>query len=374
MTTHLPDRCETLIIGAGVVGLSLAYELATRGIGVTVIDRQPPGLEASWAGAGILPPGSWYDDRPPLVALAALSAPLNVEWTRQLLKKTNIDNELARVGAVHIAETPEQAARLQVKFDRWQALGIEAYELDDQQQRSLSWWSRTPSAARLFHVPGESVINNRFHLQALADGCRQLGVKIIYPAEVTRIERRGNAIDTVVTTVGQTSPRQIVLAAGAWSGTISEVLGWRLPIRPMRGQMLEFESTRPNPFDTIVHCGDCYIVPRRDGRLIVGSTVEDVGFDKQTTKAELSKLEDFARQLTPALCETTIRDAWSGLRPASGDGLPYIGRAPGVHNMYVSTGHFRAGLQLASGSAVLLANLITGLPTPVDLEPFRVER
>lgn len=354
--------------------MSLAYELATRGMAVTVVDRQTPGLEASWAGAGILPPGSWYDDRPSLEALAALSGPLNVAWSKRLREQTQIDNQLSQAGALHLAESPEQAETLHAKFEHWRALGIEAYELENEDLREYAAILDVPQGAKVFHVPGESVVDNRLHLQALADGCRRLGVSIIYPAEVTSIHLSNKSIESVATTTGTTVASRVVLAAGAWSRPLAKLIDWQLRIRPMRGQMIEFETLDDKSAGVIVHSAGRYVVPRRDGRMIVGSTVEDVGFDKRTTAVELAELECFARRLSPSLQEAAVQNAWAGLRPASADGLPYIGPAPAMHNMYVSAGHFRAGLQMASGSAVALADVMTGLPPSVDLKPFRVDR
>jgi glycine oxidase len=147
-----------------------------------------------------------------------------------------------------------------------------------------------------------------------------------------------------------------------------------LKIRPIRGQMLSFRPRAKPLLRGIVHRGDRYVVSRRDGRLIVGSTVEDVGFEKRNTPEAMSELEQFARDLLPALADEPVMERWSGLRPASGDGLPYIGPVPGVHNAYVAAGHYRAGLQLASGTAVALVDLMMGEAPPLDLSPFRLDR
>ncbi|WP_442485774.1 glycine oxidase ThiO [Aeoliella sp. SH292] len=372
MSTDLPTQCETLVIGAGVVGLSIAYELARRGNSVVVVDRQPPGLEASWAGAGILPPGSWYEDHPALEQLAALAGKLNPEWSTELRATTGIDNELATVGALHLVASPEHAERLAAKFDRWRALYISITK--PHSITEIEPQLRFDAAKSCYYVPGEAQINNRRHVEALVAGCGLRGVSIAHPAEVEQLVRQGSAIAAVETSAGTVKANRIVLAAGSWSEMLGHTAEIPLKIRPIRGQMLSFGPRTEPLLRGIVHRGDRYLVSRRDGRLIVGSTVEDVGFEKRNTPEAMSELEQFARDLLPALADEPVLERWSGLRPASGDGLPYIGPVPGVHNAYVAAGHYRAGLQLASGTAVALVDLMMGEAPPLDLSPFRLDR
>lgn len=340
---------------------------------MVVVDRQPPGLEASWAGAGILPPGSWYDDHPALEQLAALAGCLNPEWSAELLASTGIDNELATVGALHLAETKEQAERLDTKFARWRT----QYNISITTPATIAEIEPQLAPGKLhsyYYVPGEAQINNRHHLQALVEGCKLRGVAIVHPAEVNAILRPGDRIAEVQTSAANFVPERIVLAAGSWSQLLGNTAQIPLKIKPIRGQMLSFGPLEERVLRGIVHRGDRYLAQRRDGRLIVGSTVEDVGFEKQNTPAALLELEQFARDLLPSLADVPVADHWSGLRPAGGDGLPYIARVPGVHNAYVAAGHYRAGLQLASGTAVALADLMLGEVPPLDLTPFRIDR
>ncbi|WP_425398515.1 glycine oxidase ThiO [Aeoliella sp.] len=375
MTTTLPKSCDLLVIGGGVVGLSVAYELASRqsDIDIVVVDRQTPAQEASWAGAGILPPGSWYDDHPALEQLAAISLRLNHEWSSRLADSTGFDNQLTHIGAVHLAATPGQQERLEAKFDHWQRLDIAVKQIDLDQIRRIEPNLHIEGVLAAYHVPGEAKLDNRWHCRGLAAACKAFGVRICHPVEVRQLNRSGDRVQQVHTTAGTIEVRKIVLAAGAWSPAIAEPLDLRLSVRPMRGQMLSF-----GPFEKpltwgIIHRGDQYIVPKR-GRLLVGSTVEDVGFDKSTTPDAANSLAEFAHQVMPKLQQYPIADHWAGLRPASADGLPYIGRVPGVHNAFVATGHFRSGLQMASGTAMALADLITGASPRFSLEPFRLDR
>ncbi len=374
MHSTLPTTCDTLIVGGGVVGLSIAYELSRRGVKAVVVDRQAPGREASWAGAGILPPGSWFNDHPALETLAAVSRRLDVGWSSELLAETDIDNHLRQVGGLHLAADADDLECIRRTFGRWAQLGIPTHEVSPEEIERFEPHLCVGEAGPTFHIPGEVQIDNRQHVDALVAACLGRQVMIVEPAEVTKLHLVGRRIGEVHTTGGSTSPGQVILAVGSWSGGLGELLGIRMIVRPIRGQMLEFRPHAERLLNGHVHCGDHYMVLRPNGRLIVGSTVEDVGFDKQPTPQRLAELEAFARRMLPSLESEPVTDAWAGLRPASGDGLPYIGAVPDVENAYVATGHFRAGLQFASGTAVALADLMADQRPFVDLEPFRIDR
>lgn len=361
-----------------MVGLSLAYELAGRGQRVVVVDKQTPGREASWAGAGILPPGSWYSDHPSCVSLAAESWPLNAKWAAELRDSTGIDNEYQVGGGLYLPLDSEQALRLEQKFNLWASLGIEVQRLKNEQLRelvpSLSDAALTQVAEHGgYYVPGEAQLRNPLHLQALAAGCEQRGVRIGFPLDVASMAPQTDRSFHVSTSRGDCSAGRVVIAAGAWSGQVAELLGMELRSRPIRGQMVLF-SPIDQPAMRNIHHGKNYLVRRRDGRTIAGTTVEDVGFDKSTTAQAIDEIVQWARRLSPALAEASIEKTWAGLRPASGDELPYLGTLPGVHNGFVATGFFRSGLQLASAAAVSLADLITAKTPSIDLHPLRVDR
>lgn len=374
MSPSLPITCDTLILGAGVVGLSLAYELLQREQSVVVLDRQPPGQEASWAGAGILPPGSWYNEHPALEALARQSMALNAEWSAALGELTGIANQLRAVGALHVASTPAEVEQVEARLAKWGDLGIESSALSATEAAGIEPNLAIPLGTQAYHVPAEATLHNRYHTEALRLACTLRGGIICHPVQDISLALADGHVQRVETSLGFIAPGQVAIAAGAWSGPLTAQLGCELAIRPVRGQMLQFGPFEHPPLRGVVHGGDRYLVPRADRHLIVGSTVEEVGFDKQTTGAQLEALEHFARALLPALNAHTPTDAWAGLRPASADGLPYVGRAPGVHNAYVAAGHFRAGLQMASGTAASLARLMAGETPPVDLYPFRLDR
>lgn len=377
--TLFPETTECLIIGGGVVGLSIAYELAGRDVAVTIIDSQQPGREASWAGAGILPPGSWYIRHPLLDDWAQLSRELNRQWAAALRQATGIDNELHTCGGTYLVSSDERLAELTAIFEQWSRRGIEVESIDAGRLRELEpYLGESPQrlASRLggFHLPQEAQLRNPRHLKALVGGCESRGVRIVAPCAATSLEvDRGN-LRRVITDRGRVECDQVVLAAGAWSEPIAGSLGIRLPVRPVRGQVILYEAERPAILRGNVHLDGYYAVPRRDGHILVGATVEEAGFNPSTTPEGIDSLARWGAFLTPRFEDIPVERTWAGLRPASPDGLPYIGRCPRVGNLWIATGHYRSGIQFAAATATVLADLVTGRPTPFDLHPFRLDR
>lgn len=353
-TTNLSD---CLVIGGGVVGLSIAYQLALDGVSVTLLERNEVGKEASWAGAGMLPPGSWYSSHPAMEELAKRSASLYPQWSESLKEQTGIDNEYWQCGSRYLkAESPD--ASYQSTFERWRSLGIEIVETKEH-----------------YEVPGEAQIRNPRHMQALAQACRLLGVRIEQKSPAKSFEWEGDRIDEVKTPSETFSAKEIILAAGCWSPALANQLGMRLPGRPVRGQMLLLKPNQPEGTpERIIHRAPYYLVPRRDGLVLVGATVEQVGFDRRNTDEAFQALRKFACEVVPALKESSIEAFWAGLRPAGGDELPTIGRLSSASNAWLATGHYRAGLQFSPPTAELISAMIRQSELPMDVAPFSADR
>jgi glycine oxidase len=228
-------------------------------------------------------------------------------------------------------------------------------------------------------LPAESQLRNPRHLQALIAACKLAGVEITPGAEAGEIAIDSGRIASIETNHGPLRAKQFCFTAGAWTGQLLARLGMPIHVLPMRGQMLLFNTSRPDgtrsvPTTSIINEGSRYIVPRDDGRVLVGSTEEEAGFDKRTTEEGLADLTTFAREIVPPLADAPIERSWAGLRPASLDGLPYLGPLPGLANAFVATGHFRSGIYLSPATAVVLSQLLRGKPPEIDLAPFRVGR
>jgi len=230
-----------------------------------------------------------------------------------------------------------------------------------------------PPLSCAFLVPGEAQLRNPWHLRALVAACQKVGVTMTPQAAAGDVRQTGDDIAELMTSAGPLRARQYCFTAGAWTGLLLKPLSISTGILPIRGQMVLFRCDVPS-ITRIINEGSRYLVPREDGRVLAGSTEEEVGFDKRTTEEAIGDLADFARELVPALREATIEKTWAGLRPGSFDGLPYLGRLPGLNNAYIAAGHFRSGLFLSTATAVTMSQLIRGEQPQVDLSPFRVSR
>ena len=364
---------DCLIVGGGVIGLSLAYELARHGLRVRVIDASTPAREASWAGAGILPPAS-ADGADPLEQLTALSNRLHRDWHAELLAATGIDNGYRRSGAIYLARTAGDARQLERFVAEATARGISAERLSKDELAALEPRLRPAEGFEAAYVvDDECQIRNPRHLKALLAGCAGRGVQITPGAAAHGFDIRSGRIRAVHTNLGSIGADCVCITTGAWTAALCEHLGARAAIRPIRGQMLLL-STSAQLVSRIVNEGRRYLVPRGDGRLLAGSTEEDVGFDRTTTAGAIAELLGFAIGLVDDLRGARIERQWAGLRPATADGLPYLGAVPGLENAYVAAGHFRSGLQLSTGTAVAVGQCIRGQRPAVDLSPFGLNR
>ena len=369
---------DVLIVGGGVIGLSLAWELARHDAKVCVVERGELGREASWAGAGMVPPGpaeSQWADATPVEKLAGLSQQLHAQWHQQLLEQTGIDNEYRLCGALQLATTSDERQRLDEAVSRWQQLGIACQPLDDETLSDIepSLAAQSKDFMRAYHLPDEAQLRNPRHLRALVAACQRTGVDLRPGVELHRLESSGNGIQRAVTSEGNFVARHFCLAAGSWTGLVATGLGLELPVRPIRGQIVLLDGP-PGLVRRNINVGPRYLVPRRDGRLLVGSTQEDVGYLKANTAAGTSDLLNFAQSIAPQLGQLPIVSRWSGLRPDTPDGLPYLGRLPAIENGWLATGHFRAGLQLSPATAVVLRELLLGQESTIELSTFGVNR
>lgn len=368
---------DCLIVGGGVIGLSLAYELSRYDIQVHVIDRGPIGKEASWAGAGILPPANPTTALHPLDKLRALSHRLHAEWAEQLKDQTGIDNGYRKCGGLYIARTAGEVAALagmkellaeeQIAFERLEASRVTKLE------PALTDLVETGNLKAAYRLPDEAQLRNPDHLRALQTACTQRGVTFRDNVEAKRFIIADRRIASVETTIGSLTADTICITSGAWTRMLLEQLGLTSGIMPVRGQMVMFRTER-KPFSHVINEGPRYLVPRDDGRVLVGSTEEEVGFDKSTTEVGIGELVKLAGEIIPELTNTHLERTWAGLRPASFDGFPYIGRVPGLEGVFLAAGHFRSGLNLSPATAIVMSQLIRGETPEVDLASFRVGR
>jgi glycine oxidase len=368
---------DCLIVGGGVIGLSLAWELAKRRRSVCVLERGEPGREASWAGAGILPPATRLQAVHPLDQLRALSAELHPHWAAALREETGIDTGYRRTGGLYVARRPGEAAALAAMADFWREEGIETEPLSVQQlerlEPALAALARSGQLRATWLLPGEAQLRNPRHLQALLAACKIRGVEILAESEADSFQIENGRVAGVRTRSATFQARTYCLCSGPWTRFLLERLGIPCGIQPIRGQMVLFRTPQPI-LKRIVNEGPRYLVPRDDGRLLAGSTEEEAGFDRCTTEEGVAGLRRFAVGLIPALAGAEVERTWAGLRPATVDGMPYLGRIPGLANAFVAAGHFRSGIHLSPGTAVEMARLICGEPGEIDLSHFHIGR
>ncbi|HEY5316030.1 MAG TPA: glycine oxidase ThiO [Pirellulales bacterium] len=367
---------DCLILGGGVIGMSLAYELACQGQRIGVVDRGVIGGEASWAGAGILPPAAAHPAAPAEEQLRALANTLHAQWTQQLLEETGIDNGYRVCGGLYLDHQPNGGAALESLATQWRTQGIRVQQVPGLDLANLepalaSQHPDSPLAA--LYLPDEAQLRNPRHLKALFSACVRRGVTVHEATEVHDFVVRGRRVHAARTALGSLAADQFCLASGAWTGALATRLGCRLLVKPIRGQIALLQ-TEPGRLNHVVNEGRSYLVPRPDGRILVGSTEEDAGFDKRPTAAGIAGLLDFALQLAPTLTTARLERTWAGLRPGSADGLPYLGAIPDLDNAFVAAGHFRSGLQLSTATAVVIGQLIRGQETDLDLAPFTPTR
>jgi len=354
---------DILIIGGGISGLLVARELRLAGRDVTIIDKSQAGRESSWAGGGILLPIYPWRQPSAISDLVIHSLKKYPALNRELLEATGIDPEWSPCGML-ICKNPD--------FDdviAWcRQRGIGYQEPPAERLEGLQTELQRP-----LWLPEIAHIRNPRLLKSLKAYLRQLGVGFIENTEISHIEIKNQHIVRVDTSRQSFSIRQLIICTGAWTADFLQdhlpEATLSLPIQPVKGQMLLFDA-QPDTLPHMVLDGDEYLIPRRDGKILAGSTVEPVGFDKATTAEAREKLYAFATGLLPSLKQYPVCEHWAGLRPGTPDGIPFIGRHPTIANLGINAGHFRNGLVMGPASAELLADLILERPPAIAPVPY----
>jgi glycine oxidase len=363
---------DVIIIGGGIIGLSLAYVLAREGVLATVLDRRELGREASWAGAGLIPPYTERLTLNPAVELRSWSAALLPALSAALRDETGIDNGYRRTGGVDVAATAAEDDDLRRAAGRWRLEGV-VYERMAPAEFARVEPALNPDLRVAYFLPDRAQIRNPRMLQALVRAATLRGATLLPHEPVLGFEVEGDRVRAVRTALGRRPCGCAVVAAGPWSAALLEGVGVHAPTPPIKGEIVLLRSER-RLLTRIVEHGNNYLVPRDDGRVLVGATEENAGFDYRTTPAGLRDLLGEALRLCPVLAEAEVERSWAGLRPGSIDGRPYLGFAPGFRNLIVATGHRRAGLQLAPATAEVIADLVLGRAPRLDLSSFRLDR
>ncbi|MFL6212029.1 MAG: glycine oxidase ThiO [Pyrinomonadaceae bacterium] len=367
---------DVIVVGGGVVGLALARALALRGLQITLVERGATGAEASWAAGGMLAPQAEADAADPFFQLACASRDAYPAFAARLFNETGVDIEHDRTGTLYLAFAETEAAEIKRRYD-WQigaGLPVEFLTGDEARALEPALSERVCTALRF---PLDGQVENRRLLAALRRAAEVHGVRVLEHTEVAAVRVAGERACGVETTQGFIGTDAVVVACGAWSSLLPveyapahEEHEPIMPrVEPVRGQMLCF-AARPALVQHVVYGPRGYLVPRRDGRLLAGSTSEHAGFAKAVTAEGLHAITTHALEIAPAVGALPLVDSWAGLRPKAANDWPLLGASPEVPNLYFATGHYRNGILLAPRTADLLAELIITHNTPRALAPF----
>jgi len=364
---------DVIVVGGGAIGLSVAYHLAEQGAQVKLLERGQIGQEASWAGAGILPPGNFGAAKSPLDQLRAYSSQLWPGLSEKLKAETGVDNGYLPCAAIEFKPGEADLPKYESELAGWLAEDVPVQMISVNQVKEYEPAINSPSE-EAFRLPTLTQVRNPRHLKAMRAACALRGVQLLEETPVTGFEiNQQQQVIAVNTPGGKMSADAVCVASGSWTQRLLSAVGSAPVITPIRGQIALLEMP-VSPIRHVIHHGTKYLVPRPDGLVLVGSTTENAGFNKNTTAAVIADLLNFAIATVPELAKARLTQTWAGLRPQSGDDLPYMGLMPGCSNLYVASGHYRWGLQQSPVTGLLMSQLITGQKTAIPLEPFACDR
>lgn len=361
---------KVVVVGGGIIGCAAAYELAKAGSEVTVVERATPGAEASGAAAGMLAPmgesaGTGFRD------LAVASWRLYGGVARELRERTGIDVEYVTHGAVYPLFTAEAVREAEARVRQTdRAFGLDVW--DEREARSREP-GLAPGLRGALFVGAEHWVNNRRLTVAFAQAAVSAGARLLTGSAVSRIVLDGGRARGVILEGETIAADAVLLAAGAWTGGLAESFGTRLPVEPRRGQMVALVHLPPI-VTRCIHGYDVYLVPRPSGELLVGATVERVGFQAVVTVEGVRSLLDAAIRLVPGLKTLAVSRMWYGFRPWAPDSLPILGPWPGIEGLWVATAHYRNGILLAPITGRVMKEwMLEGQPS-MPLKDFLPDR
>lgn len=355
---------RVVIVGGGVIGLLTAFNLAADVEQVILLDRAGLGQESSWAGGGIVSPLYPWRYSSAVTALAHWSQDFYPQLAERLLADTGVDPQVHTTGLYWLDLEDEAQALAWAEREGRPLSSVHISTVEAAVPVLGSGYSHAIYMADVANVRNPRLVKSlKAALQALPN------VTIHEQSEVLGFIREGEVIAGVHTAQGEIRGDEVVLSAGAWSGELLTSLGLELPVEPVKGQMILYKCAS-DFLSCMVLAKGRYAIPRRDGHILVGSTLEHEGFDKTPTSQALQSLKASAVELIPALADAEVVAHWAGLRPGSPEGIPYIGRVAGFDGLWLNCGHYRNGLVLAPASCQLFADLLLGREPIIDPAPY----
>ncbi len=351
----MPRASDVIVVGGGVIGCSIAYHLAKLGVKVTLLERDGLGSQASSAASGVLTtsPGAH-----PYSRLGRESLALFHQLAPELQEAGGVDIELVECGELALALSEDEAIELRSYARRFNQMGGDARWLDQKELHELEP-ELNPSIPGAMFSPETCRVNNQRLSEAFARAAIRLGADVRQGAGVTGLLREGQRVTGVRLHGSELRADHVVIAAGPWSSLIAEWIGVDLPVRPVKGQNLNLQPARI-AIRTVIHGSWTILVPRNDGSVVAGATLEDAGFDSRVTAGGVQAILSIATALVPMLQTATINWTVAGLRPGSPDDMPIIGPVPGWEGLSVASGHYRNGILLSAITGKLLAEYLTG--------------
>jgi glycine oxidase len=364
---------DVLIVGGGVIGLSIARELHKKGIRkITIIERGEIGQEASYAAAGMLTPHAETEKQDDFYYFCDESNKLYPNFADELFDETDVDIELDKNGTLYLAFTEKDVKEISRRFEWQKSAGLQVEHLTARETRQIEPFV-SPDVLESLFFPNDWQVENRKLLYALRKYCELYGIEIRENAEIKNLLIENGKIIGAETGAEKFYAEKTVLATGAWTSLIKAESFALPPVKPIRGQMISFHTAK-RLFEKVIYSPRGYLVPRADGRILAGATVEDAGFDKSVSEVGVELLRDHALEIAPTLENLEISEKWAGLRPFAPDGLPVLGGCSEIENLFIATAHYRNGILLAPLTARVLANKIAENFDSEYLEIFNPQR
>lgn len=363
-------RADVIVIGGGVIGSSVAYELSLRGISTLVLEKHSIASEASSAAAGMLAAQGEFIEEAPLFDLARKSRAMFPQVVQSIKEITGLDVGFVDRGLLRIANNNQDIQRYREQAERQHHHGLSAEWLSTEQALELEPFLSSSIKGALF-IEGDSQVIAPQLTKAYARGAISLGAQFFEFTEVEELLYEHGQMIGVRVQDEVILCSKVVVASSIWSPRLLRLAGYDLPLSPVKGECVSVKLTKSFIQRTIYTDG-CYLVPKANGELIIGATVKPRITNKGVTLGGISSLIHAAEQLVPSIRESEWISAWSGIRPITPTGLPYMGEHPEIDGLFIATGHYRNGILLSPATGVIIADLIEGKSIEDDLSPFAV--